>query len=76
MTTHCFSSLRAHNLIFLSFPQIFEHFSKGWTILNLVAVAIITAAVAVVVLFMGERPLARRLRGARPVQACSMTDAT
>jgi hypothetical protein len=51
-----------HNLIFLSFPQIFEHFSKGWTILNLIAVAIITTAIAVVVLFTGERPLARRLR--------------
>lgn len=43
--------------------EIFEHFS--WRILNLVAVAIITMAIAVVVLFTGERPLARRLRGAR-----------
>ncbi|SRR6266567_4183328 len=68
--------LCAHNLIFLSFPQIFEHFSKGWTILNLVAVAVITAAVAVVVLFTGERPLARRLRGVRTGLTCKMTDAT
>ena len=67
--------LCAHNLIFLSFPQIFERFSKGWTILNLVAVAIITIAVAVVVFFSGESPLAGRLRGARPVLTCKMTDA-
>jgi hypothetical protein len=53
--------VRTQNLIFLSFPQIFERFSKGWTILNLVAVGIITAAAAVVVLFTGERPLVRRL---------------
>ncbi|KAF8499074.1 MFS general substrate transporter [Russula emetica] len=56
--------------------EIFERFSKGWTILNLVAVAIITIAVAVTVLFTGERPLARRLRRARPVLTCKMTDAT
>lgn len=57
----------AHNLIFVSFQQIFERFSNGWTILNLVVVVIITTAVAVVVLFTGERPLAGRLRGARLV---------
>lgn len=68
--------LRAHNLIFLSFAQIFERFSNGWTILNLVAVVIITTAVAVVVFYSGERPLARRMRGLRPVLTCKMTDAT
>lgn len=68
--------LCAHSLIFLSFPQIFERFSKGWTILNLVMVAIIATAVAVVVFFTGERPLARRLRGARLVLTCKVTDAT
>jgi hypothetical protein len=41
--------------------QIFEHFNQGWTILNLVAVAIITVAITIVVLFTGGRPLARRL---------------
>jgi hypothetical protein len=39
-------------------------------------VAFITTAVAVVVLYTGERPLARRLRGGRPVLTCKMTDAT
>lgn len=66
----------AHNLISLSFLQIFEHFSNGWTILNLVVVVIIITAVAVVVLFTGERPLVGRLRGGRPVLTSKMTDAT
>jgi len=56
--------------------EIYQRFSQGWTILNLVAVAIIIAASAVVALFMGERPLARRLREARPVLTCKRTEAT
>ncbi|KAH9964561.1 major facilitator superfamily domain-containing protein [Russula dissimulans] len=47
--------------------EIFQRSSKGWTILNLVVVAIIIAASAVVALFTGERPLARRLREYRLV---------
>lgn len=43
--------------------EIFQRYERGWTILNLVAVAIISAASVVVVFFTGERPLARRLGG-------------
>ncbi|KAI9513136.1 MFS general substrate transporter [Russula earlei] len=42
--------------------EIFQRSSQGWTILNLIAVAIIIAASVVVAFFTGERPLARRLR--------------
>ncbi|KAI0296710.1 major facilitator superfamily domain-containing protein [Russula brevipes] len=48
--------------------EIFQRYSQGWTILNLVAVAIIVAASAVVALFTGERPLARRLRMSRAIK--------
>lgn len=53
--------------------KIYQRFTQGWAILNLVVVAIIIAASAVVVLYTGERPLARRLREARPVLACKLT---
>jgi len=56
--------------------EIYQRFSQGWTILNLVVVAIIIAACAVVALFTGERPLARRLREARPAVTCKLTDGT
>jgi len=48
--------------------EIFQRYDQGWTILNFVAVAIISAASVVVVFFTGERPLARRLRGSGPVK--------
>ena len=64
------------NFILLSFPQIYQRFSQGWTILNLVVVAIIIAACAVVALFTGERPLARRLREARPALTCKLAHGT
>jgi hypothetical protein len=47
--------------------QIFERFSHGWAILNVGAVVVIVAATLMVVLFTGERPLARRLTEDRRV---------
>ena len=61
------------NLILVPSPQIYQRFGQGWTILNLVAVAVIIAASAVAALFTGERPLARRLRRAGPVRTCKWT---
>ncbi|KAH9994418.1 major facilitator superfamily domain-containing protein [Russula vinacea] len=56
--------------------EIYQRFRQGWTILNFVVVAIIIAACAAVALFTGERPLARRLREARPALTCKLADGT
>jgi hypothetical protein len=64
------------DLVLLSFLQIYQRFRQGWTILNFVVVAIIIAACAAVALFTGERPLARRLREARPALTCKLADGT
>ncbi|KAI0271635.1 MFS general substrate transporter [Gloeopeniophorella convolvens] len=55
--------------------EIFKRSSQGWTILNLLAVAVIVLAIVVVATWTGERPLVKRLRRDSPM-SCKLTRST